>query len=344
MSVDVICSHCKKRLITFKRCSICKTNCYCDKKCQKLDWADHKIDCKSIEDVCNIVVGAYVAGDQDEIMTWKHRFADIVAYTVVHTKTLTFDAHGILLDIVGKGYESIPTCTVLELQAIQLKLSEVLSLKADLVGQYERYRDQGEIMCRAGIHMLFSGDVEKSKDLFRKARRVAESHGFYTVECLACRGLGDCYTSTGDHEEALPFFQNALAAAPLAEHHEKKLEMALTQSVATSLYTIHRYAEAAEFMPRLKELTREHSEVCGSFQSIEFDAFLLRIKLYEELGVLEDTIEELRELGNLVKTNTEYIIENSDDFVDTLRCILKLDTVRLGLEGTIGYKFLSSDE
>eukprot|EP00923_Selenidium_pygospionis_P049566 GHVN01085361.1.p2 GENE.GHVN01085361.1~~GHVN01085361.1.p2 ORF type:complete len:106 (-),score=10.86 GHVN01085361.1:396-713(-) len=49
--VTLCCTHCKKSRLKMLQCSRCKSAQYCDAKCQKTHWAQHKKECKKLETV-----------------------------------------------------------------------------------------------------------------------------------------------------------------------------------------------------------------------------------------------------------------------------------------------------
>jgi tetratricopeptide (TPR) repeat protein len=336
MSGVAICSFCKKSCVKFQRCSSCKKDSYCDKKCQRLAWKDHKIDCKPINDVCDILLREYAADNMDEILRWKSRFDEIVACNMK-----PFSVRLAILHVVMKAYESLlPLCAYmptmdrteaeLESHVNHRKLSAVQSRAAEFMCLMECYRDQGGAICSAGEHMLYSDDVEQAIILFKKARNIAESHGFYIVECLACHGLGNCYSWKGDDKEAIQFLQNSLIAAPLCEHSCDSLEMLSTEAVASSLYVLNRYDEAETLMPRLRELTRNYSLEHSTLKSIEVGSFFLRIRLCEQRGEMANAAMELRELGVLLHENIVHVLDHAGTFLSMLHGLMGLRVFELG--------------
>ena len=326
----VICSFCNKKskkIKAFKRCSVCKKDYYCDSKCQQLDWKDHQISCKSIEEVVAILFKAYNALNLDEIMRWKSRFDEIMVSTILPETTLRK-----LMNILGTVYDSLlPLTTQIPPSSNEYRfelhytLSKIHTRQAAFMFNDGYYRDQGEAICTAGDHMLCSGDTAQAARLFKKARVVAEQNGFFIVECRASMGLGHCCIAEGERqEEALLFFQNALAAAPLCEHSCDDLEIVMTECVATSLFNTKRYAEAELLMPRLRQLTRKQSITVGALQMVEVHAYFTRTLLYEQCDNLVEAAMEIRALGVLLEEHIVRVLEFSEDFLEMLTGLRKL--------------------
>jgi hypothetical protein len=88
----------------------------------------------------------------------------------------------------------------------------------DLLGKRQRFRDQGEEMCNLARILSAAGKRQEASGYYQKARKVGEAHGFFSVECRACLGLGQEKMVEGCIEEGLDLMRNALAAVPLSEN------------------------------------------------------------------------------------------------------------------------------
>ena len=88
----------------------------------------------------------------------------------------------------------------------------------DLLGKRQRFRDQGEAICALADRLHAAGRRQEASLHFQKARKVGEAHGFFSVECMACLGLGREKMKEGCNEEGLDLLRNALAASRLSEN------------------------------------------------------------------------------------------------------------------------------
>jgi len=59
----------------------------------------------------------------------------------------------------------------------------------EMLGEMERFRDQGEAVCECASALLIMGEREEAAKLFQRARDIGAAHGFFSVECRACRVL-----------------------------------------------------------------------------------------------------------------------------------------------------------
>jgi hypothetical protein len=83
-------------------------------------------------------------------------------------------AHGMGMDSTGNRDHGL-ACVGLDERRIPL------------LGKLQRFRDQGEAMCRTA-DMLFELDREKeAATYYQRARDVGAAHGFFSLESKACR-------------------------------------------------------------------------------------------------------------------------------------------------------------
>ena len=91
-----------------------------------------------------------------------------------------------------------------------------------------------------------------------KARKVGEAHGFFSVECRACLGLGQDKIVEGCIEEGLDLLRNALAASRLSEHEGfSTWELPVLESLIDALFR----TEAIDEVEFLKNLTHKSQKL-----------------------------------------------------------------------------------
>ena len=201
------CAHCKKKGVGFKHCSRCKHASYCGAECQLAAWKGHKIFCVKKEDVFEKVHAASLANDWRGLLKWEGRMGDLMDdqddACCDHLLFLFATANFFMFSETSRSDQAI--------QVIKLK-----ELRVQLLGKMQRFRDQGALMCeiaqfsaqccyseatyygydtagmssevRSGITALFTpGNAAK---YYQRARDVGAAHGFFSVECDACLGLG----------------------------------------------------------------------------------------------------------------------------------------------------------
>jgi hypothetical protein len=79
----------------------------------------------------------------------------------------------------------------------------------------QHFHDKGTYLYRVGCIFLRLGDNEEAERRFNGVRKLGEAHGFFTMECLACIGLGRISRLQGQTEMEIMFYNNAIAACSL---------------------------------------------------------------------------------------------------------------------------------
>ena len=118
------------------------------------------------------------------------------------------------------------------------RISEMIPLLkklADIEGQIQRFRDQGETFSRIADICITLEDDTQAIDFFQRARKVGEIHGFIGLESVACRGLGELFLKDGRLDEGMGLLRNAVIAAPLAEGDTQYLEVVALKTLLSSV-------------------------------------------------------------------------------------------------------------
>ena len=119
--------------------------------------------------------------------------------------------------------------------------------RIDILGKLERFRDQGTEMCKiASIHLSVGNSFhhrQEGERWYHRARAVGAAHGFFSVECDACQGLGLLSGMDGRTKEAVELLQNALAAAPLGEDDDGRHEVSALMALIEVLLRNHLFDE-----------------------------------------------------------------------------------------------------
>jgi hypothetical protein len=174
------------------------------------------------------------ADDWREVLKWEVRMDELMSGQPDDTCKLIF---GIFMAAHHSG--SLSTIETLphgsphhSLSAI--RLGEQL---VDFLGNRQRFRDQGEAMCTLADRLGAAGKLQEASVYYRKARKVGEAHGFFSVECRACLGLGLEKIFEGCNEEGLDLLRNALAASRLSENKGfKTFELPVLDSLISALF------------------------------------------------------------------------------------------------------------
>ena len=207
-SSEASCAHCGKQRKALKRCSVCRREWYCGAECQKAGWKKHRRTCLGLEQIREKVFAAEEACDWRGLLEWEGRLDELLEGQPNDHLLLLLNAFGEAHDHMAKESNSLGEG--------DHAVSAVSILKRRIVclGKMQLFRYQGESMCHLADRLLILGRVDEASELFAAARAVGAAHGFFTVECLACAGLGGIAAAEGCSEEALDLLRNALAAVP----------------------------------------------------------------------------------------------------------------------------------
>ncbi|KAJ1479951.1 hypothetical protein T484DRAFT_1901930 [Baffinella frigidus] len=291
------CSHCGKQGTGFKRCSVCKNVSYCGAECQKAAWKKHKKLCAPpmplavalhtdfLDEVFASVTAADKAKNWRGVLKYEDRMEEMMADEPdgSHLLTLAVFQRAHQLGLVATGSnEHAEHCARLE------------KLRIVVLGKMERFRDQGIAMCLAAESLLWLEKRKEASTLFQKARDVGAAHGFFSVECKACEGLGQLAVKQGRHEEGVDLLRNALAAAPLNENDDPHLELRVLEKFIEALIFTNRIDEAEPLVLRYRELAKAESRDKGVLCHQEVDSHFVTARIHEARGRFHESATEVR--------------------------------------------------
>ncbi|KAJ1469227.1 hypothetical protein T484DRAFT_1852456 [Baffinella frigidus] len=252
------CSHCGKQDVVLKKCSVCKQASYCGTECQKAGWKRHKKTCTAplpLTVVAGKLNAAHASGDWKTVLEHAGRMEEMMAHrTEAYCEAVLANfSHALRLGWNSTGSQDHARSFV----ALEER-------RIPILGNLQRFRDQGNSMCTLAIFfsVLHRGDVSpQSCVYFERARKVGEAHGFFTVECKACTGLGRAAMREGRHEEGVELLRNELVAARLNEMDDPKFELDSLDALIDALFATDAVDEAEPLVQRFREAAKEQSEL-----------------------------------------------------------------------------------
>jgi hypothetical protein len=273
------CAHCGKQGAGFKRCSRCKQACYCGVACQNAHWKGHKKKCAPQvppQDVWENVRTAHVAQDWRGILRWEGRMEELMACQ-------SDDACSRLLAVFSYAHKMGWQATGSKDHA--RSCAGLHERQIPLLGKLQRFRDQGEAMCdAANILLNLQSDAcdSEAATWYQRARDVGAAHGFFSLESLACVGLGEAAMIAGRHEEGVALLRNALVAAELNELDDAKYELNTLKILMYALFKTNSIDEVEPLVLRYREAAKAQSEKEGVCFA-EFNSLLFSAQLHEVL-------------------------------------------------------------
>ena len=238
---------------------MCKSVTYCSAECQKIAWKGHKALCQK-----PAKLGDLMAQTDDDKLLYMARN---IEHFLLHLKSpqeqcalLSKIAHGLRQSMVLNGTHE--------------HISDVIPLfkmRVEILGSMKRFRDQGdETNIIADLYSSLD-DYSSAIIYFERARRIGEAHGFFRIECLACRGMGDVFVKQGRVDEGMDLLRNALAAAPLSEFKTLSLESHVLTTILSPVLSPD-YVWNSEIETQVNTWTLRYIQVVAETCQMEPDA------------------------------------------------------------------------
>ena len=149
-----------------------------------------------------------------------------------------------------------------------------------LFGRLQRFRDQGVAMCNLSAMLCFFERHSEASTWYQRARDIGAAHGFFTLESIACMGLGRAAVKEGRNEEGVAMLRNALVAAELNELDDPQYELIALEGLVAVLFATKSIEEVEPLVLRYREAAKASREKQG-FDIREFDAVVCSAHLHE---------------------------------------------------------------
>ena len=203
-SASWTCSHCGKQRGQRQLCPRCKQTSYCGAACQNAALEAHKKTCVTVRNVVLKVDAARLASDWRGVLKWEGRMEQLIEGEDDSDcdSILAAFAHAHRLGFLSTR----STDHALSIVSLQER-------RVELLGEMQRFREQGETLCDVGDHLCFLGKRKDAGVSFQRARNIGEAHGLSTLECKSCLGLGKLAMAEGRDDEGVELLRNALVAA-----------------------------------------------------------------------------------------------------------------------------------
>jgi len=191
-----------------------------------------------------------------------------------------------------------------------ISILRLRELRVELLGKMGRFRDQGEAICIAASSLDQAGKVKEAYSYYTRARELGAAHGFFSVECHACNGLGQLAMDDGRHEEGLDLLRNAHVASRLSEHADSSHaevrdvdEQIVLLSLIHALFNTDAIDEVEPLVARYRELAQALSKRQGHLSWEEVTSCYYFAQLHEERGRPHEAGGEVRALLDLLRDN-----------------------------------------
>jgi tetratricopeptide (TPR) repeat protein len=303
----VLCGHCGIAPIGVpKRCAKCMQVVYCAASCQVADWGTHKKTCKPCSSyVIKKILAADAASDWRQVQ----KFAGYDFGNMPDDAAKLY-----VLTTVVEAYE-----TEWRENGVDLLLDAAIPLQKMLIKTFEmiqHFRDQGDSICKLADFYGNIGDTDGGIVLYKEARKIAEAHGFFSVECRSCIGLGRSAMNQGRKSEAADFLRNAVAAGPLVEANPFPSELNALYNLIDVLFDINAIDEVEPLVERFTIMAKKSSmrdpNPLERFTPVamEVHSFVNTARLHEKRGRSQEADKEIRAMLSFMRKNKTLIQHN----------------------------------
>ena len=251
---------------------------YCGAECQNTDWKRHKETCEPpvpLQGILEDVKKAVAARDWREVLKWEWRMEELMALRSDHV------CSGILLAFSVAHYTGFAATDNKDHAHSFVGLAKRC---IPLLGTVQRFRDQGDAMCNLSNMLRSLERNSEAATWYQRARDVGAAHGFFSLECTACMGLGKTAMEEGRHEEGLALLRNALVAAELNELDDPAFELDSLDLLMYALFQTNSIAEVEPLVLRYRKAAKAEGGKEG-FCFAEFNSPLCSARLHEVLCI-----------------------------------------------------------
>jgi hypothetical protein len=228
----------------------------------------------TLKEVCEKVTAADGRGDWREVLKWEGRMEELLERQSDAVRRTILE---IFVNAHLRGYNA----TVSEDNSLAIVRLE--KRRIEVLGRMQRFRDQGAALCRVADQLLGSGKQQDAGTYFQRARKIAEAHGFFSVECESCLGLGKLAMAGGGDEEGVALLRNALVCVPLCEEENTIMELEVLCFFIDALFDTHAIDEAEPLVVRYREAAAAESKKQGRLRISNFRSLHASARLHEVL-------------------------------------------------------------
>ena len=266
------------------------------------------------EVVLRNVSAAHLAGDWHGVLKWEGRMEELMVHRFEYRSDDTEHARKInepalevyILGAFSKAHISGWSTTLSQDHVCSFVGLE--ERRIPLLAKVQRFRDQGEAMCRIAQMLLKLDRTRDSATWFQRARDVGAAHGFFSLESTACRGLGVAAVNEGRQKEGVELLRNSLAAAQLNEMDNPEYEADALEALirctfrhrrTRALFDTDAVNEVEPLVLRLREIGKAESEKAGGFSYSEVVSLLFSARLHEVIFISPHGINHCFQQGRI---------------------------------------------
>jgi hypothetical protein len=124
---------------------------------------------------------------------------------------------------------------------------------------------------------------QEAEGYFERSRNIAEAHGFFSVECRSCLGLGSLAMEEKRQKEGVELLRNALICVPLCEEEDTVMELNVLEACTRALFHTHAIDEVEPLVARFLKAAKAESAEQGFLHLSELRSLYASARLHEVL-------------------------------------------------------------
>jgi hypothetical protein len=229
----------------------------------------------TLKEVVERVNAAHLCHDWREVLKWEGRMEGMM-------EPQKDSGCNTILALFADAHRGAYNST--ESKDNSLSIVRLQTRRVELLGKMQRFRDQGEALCIVAEQLHILGRRQEAETYLQRARKIAEAHGFFSVECRSCLGLGNLAMGAGGRaEEGVELLRNALVCLPLCEGGDTTTELNVLLSFTDALFHTDAIDEVEPLIPRYIEAAKAESDKQGRRNYSEFHSLYASARLHEVL-------------------------------------------------------------
>jgi tetratricopeptide (TPR) repeat protein len=317
---SLLCGHCDKPAPTngvgHECCGYCKAQEYCSAECMQAHSSEHEPKCKAdrLLDLMSTIHTVEFARDWRKVIPLQAKMEMLMLDGPID---VTNDQRRAILNLFIHSNNLANAETghyMYKTSALRLKESIV-----KLLGDMGLFHDQALEMTSLGGMFMCMKQIKVANVYFQEVRDIGEAHGFFTLECKGCLGLGRVAMKEGRVEEGLALLRNALVASSLLIPSDlpHTYEMNALYWLIDALFDTDALDEAETMIMRMAALVQE--EALDYIQVNDMRVVIDKARLHQARGQYKEAEDEMRTLLETVRKDAVHVCRWRAEFQNGIK-------------------------
>ena len=293
-------------------CGDCKEQKYCSIGCMEAHSSEHIPKCKfhRLHDLLGQINTIELASNWRKVLPLQSTMEMLMLEGPIDISNRQKQVVLVLfIDSNHKAY----TETGHEVYRVSLiRLKENL---VKLLGSMELFHEQGLYMTSLGGMFMAMKHYIVAQIYFQEVRDIGVAHGFFTMECKACLGLGRIAMKEGRSQEGLELLQNAVCASSLLlpTDNPREYEINAFYWLIDALFDSEDIDEAEKLMVRMAATVKQEEK--DYIQINDMRVMIDKTRLYQIRGQHQAAVGQIQTLLAKVRKDVVYVCKWRAEFL-----------------------------